>query len=183
MSTSFNTPYATMSFPHLFQKRARAEGSEPKFTAAFIFNKAAQQSPAYKALVDGCIAAAKDKFGDNVALKTVAMPFRDAGEKASRFEGYNAGDIYVNTWSDNKPGIVDARRQDILLPEEVWAGQLVRANLTPFAWTNSGKRGVSLGLNHVQIVKADTKRLDGRASANSVFDDGVVAEPAGADMF
>jgi hypothetical protein len=175
---SFNTPYATLSFPHLFTKRARAEGANPVFTASFIFGTASQKSPAYKALVDGCIAAAKDKFGANVNLKTVAMPFRDAGDKADKFAGYSAGDMYVNAWSDNKPGIVDARRQDVLLPEEVWAGQLVRANLTPFAWTNSGKKGVSLGLNHIQIIRTDTPRIDGRASASAVFDDGEVAEPA-----
>jgi hypothetical protein len=62
-----------------------------------------------------------------------------------------------------------------LLPEELWAGQLVRANVTPFAWINSGKKGVSFGLNHIQIIRTDTPRIDGRASAASVFDDGEVA--------
>ena len=174
MANAFNTPYATLSFPHLFEKRARAEGANPVYTAAFIFNPAAQQTPAYKALVDACVAAAKAKFGDSVKMNTVAMPFRNAGEKD--FAGYVDGDIYVNTWSDNKPGIVDAARNDVLLKEEVWAGQLVRANVTPFAWTNSGKKGVSIGLNHIQIIKTDTPRIDGRASAAKSFDDGLVSE-------
>ena len=64
------------------------------------------------------------------------------------------------------------------MPEQVWAGQLVRANVTPFAWLNSGKRGVSLGLNHIQIIRTDTPRIDGRAPANAVFDDGEVSEDA-----
>ena len=175
---NLNTPYATLSFPHVFEKRPRAEGGEPVYSASFLFTPAQQKSPGYKAMVDACVAAATEKFGASVKINTVAMPFRDAGEKADKLAGYNQGDMYINTWSNNKPGIVDAARQDILLPEQVWAGQLVRANVTPFAWLNSGKRGVSLGLNHIQIIRTDTPRIDGRAPANAVFDDGEVSEDA-----
>jgi hypothetical protein len=90
------------------------------------------------------------------------MPFR-----------YYPGDVFIQPWSKNKPGIVDADREDILLPEEVWSGQLVRANIVPFAWTHTGKRGVSFGLNHVQVIESEGRqRLDGRPSASSAFDDG-----------
>jgi hypothetical protein len=58
----------------------------------------------------------------------------------------------------------------------------VRLNITPYAWVNSGKKGVSFALNHVQIVKSDMPRIDGRASASSAFDDGEVDEAA-ADLF
>jgi hypothetical protein len=174
-----NTPYATLSFPHLFEKRARAEGGNPVFSCALIFNPAAQKTPAYKAMVDACVAVAKAKFGANVNISQVQMPFRDAGEKSDKYAGYNKGDMYITPWSDNKPGIVDVQRNDILLPEEVWAGQLVRGNVNPFAWTNSGRKGVSFGLNHLQIIKTDTPRIDGRASASSSFDDGLVEEEAG----
>jgi hypothetical protein len=47
----------------------------------------------------------------------------------------------------------------------------------PFAWTHTGKKGVSFGLNHVQIIESEGRqRLDGRPSAGSAFDDGEVAE-------
>ena len=70
-----------------------------------------------------------------------------------------------------KPGIVDARQQDVLLPEQVYAGQLVRAQITPFAWENSGKTGVSFGLNHIQIVKHDAPRIDGKLPPKQAFPD------------
>jgi|SRR6187399_2044144 len=178
---NINTPYATLSFPHVFEKRPRAEGGEPVYSASFLFTPAQQKTPAYKALVDACVAAAMEKFGANTKMNTVLMPFKDAGEKSDKLAGYNAGDMFINTWSNNKPGIVDTARQDVLLPEQVWAGQLVRANVTPFAWINSGKKGVSLGLNHIQIIRTDTPRIDGRAPAGVVFDDGEVKEEA--DMF
>ena len=76
---------------------------------------------------------------------------------------------------------MDASREDILLPEEVWAGQMVRANVTPKFWNNHGKRGVSFYLNHIQVIKTDTPRIDGKASAAKAFDDNLVE--AAEDLF
>src|SRR6187402_300530 len=98
---AINTPYATLSFPHVFEKRPRAEGGEPVYSASFIFPPASQKSPAYKAMVEACVAAAKDKFGSDVKMNTVQMPFRNAGDK-SDLAGYVEGDTYINTWSNNK---------------------------------------------------------------------------------
>jgi|SRR6187455_2889355 len=178
-----NTPYGTLAFPHLFQAKERSEGDgKPVFSATVIFSPAQQKMPAFKAMQDACIEAAKKEFGEKIALKDVRMPFRDAGEKADKYNGFEAGDIFINPWTKQKPEIVNAQRQNVLLPEEVWAGQLVRLNITPYAWVNSGKKGVSFALNHVQIVKSDMPRIDGRASASSAFDDGEVDEAA-ADLF
>lgn len=172
---TINTPYATLSFVNAFTPRPRAEGGEPVYSCSLLFDPEQQKSPQYKALKEACSAAARKEWGDNINLKTIQMPFRDAGEKA--YAGYNKGDFYVSPWSKNKPGVVDANRQDVLLPEEVWSGQLVRANVTPFAWAHSGKKGVSFGLNHLQIIQSkDRQRLDGRPSASSAFDDGEVDE-------
>lgn len=176
--SAINTPYATLSFANIFTPRPRGEGGAPVYSCSLIFDPTQQKSPAYKALQQSCIDAAKKEWGDNVILKQVKMPFNDAGEKA--YEGYNTGDTYISPWSKNKPGIVDAQRQDILLPDEVWSGQLVRANVVPFAWSHTGKRGVSFGLNHIQVIQSEgRKRLDGRPSAGSAFDDGEVKETAG----
>jgi len=175
---SINTPYATLSFPQLFQPKPRAEGGEAVYSTALLFSPAQQQSPAYKAMQDACVKVAREEWGEKLNLREVRMPFRDAGEKAGKYAGYEVGHMFINPWTKSKPGIVNAQRQDVLLPEEVWAGQLVRANITPYAWMNSGKKGVSFALNHVQIIKTDTPRIDGRASASSAFDDGEVDDGA-----
>lgn len=179
---ALNSPYGTLSFPQLFQPRPRSEGGEAVFSASVIFAPAQQQSPAFKAMQDACIVAARAKFGDKVPMRDVHLPFRDAGEKVGKYQGYEEGHVFINPWTKSKPGIVDAQRQEVLLPEQVWAGQLVRVNVTPYAWINSGKKGVSFALNHLQIIKTDTPRIDGRASASSAFDDGEVDESAG-DLF
>jgi len=173
--TALNTPYATLSFVHVFTPRPRAEGSEKVYSCSLIIDKEQQKSEAFKALKAAVAAAARKEWGDNVNLKTLVSPFRDAGEKA--YTGYNPGDVYISPWSKNKPGVVDARLQAIELPEQVWSGQLVRANVVPFAWQHTGRRGVSFGLNHLQIVKSEGRmRLDGRPSAGSAFDDGVLKD-------
>ena len=70
-----------------------------------------------------------------------------------------------------RPGIVDKNRNEILTKAEVWAGQLARAFVRPFAYDTSGNKGVSLMLENVQIVKADMPRIDGRKSAAESFTD------------
>ena len=172
---SLNTPYAILSFPHLFQPKARADGGDPVYSAVAIFSPAQQQNPAYKAMQDACIATAKAEWGEKINLKDLKMPFRDAGEKAGQWAGFEVGHMFI-AWTKTKPGIVNAQRQEVLLPEEVWGGQTVRLNLSPYAWINSGRKGVSFALNHVQIVRTDTPRLDGRGSPATVFDDGGVDE-------
>jgi hypothetical protein len=170
---AINTPYATLSFANIFTPRPRAEGGDPVYSCSLIFDQKAQKSPAYKALHDACVAAAMKEWGDKTSIKSLVMPFRDAGEKS--YDGYHAGHTYISPWSKNKPGVVDKDREDILLPEEVWSGQLVRANVVPFAWAHTGRKGVSLGLNHLQIIESKGRqRLDGRPSATSAFDDGEV---------
>ena len=172
---AINTPYATLSFANLFTPRPRAENSDPVYSCVLIFDPTQQKSPAYKAMQDACTAAAYKEWGERVDFKQVKMPFRDASEKS--YEGYHPGDIFISAWSKNKPGVVDKDREDILLPEEVWAGQLVRANVMPFAWTYMNKKGVSFGLNHLQIIESTGRqRLDGRPSAGSAFDDGEVKD-------
>jgi hypothetical protein len=180
---SLNTPYATISFPHLFQPRPRAEGGEAVFSASLIFSPEQQKSPAFKALKQAAIDVAYKEWGDKLQLKTVKMPFRDGAEKAGQWAGYNDGDIFISPWTKSKPGVVDVQREDIHTPEEVWAGQLVRANVTPFAWVNSGKKGVSFALNHIQVIKTDTARIDGRGNARDAFDDGEVDEEDGGSPF
>lgn len=180
MAASLNSSYGILSFPNLFQARSRAENSDPVYSAVLIISPEFQKSPAFKAMKNACLEVAKAEWGERLKLADVRMPFRDGAEKSGQWAGYNDGDIFISPWSKTKPGIVDSNRQEVLLPEQVWAGQKVRMNITPFAWTNSGKKGVSFGLNHVQIVSSDMPRIDGRGKASDVFDDGEVEEDADA---
>ena len=166
MANNIVTPEATLSFPVFKSPKPRSEGSKPVFSCALLFDKEAQASAPYKAMQQACIKAAKDKFGADVKLSTIQFPFKDAGEKD--YAGYEDGVMYINPWSEQKPGMVDVKNNDILDYDQAYAGCRVRASIAPFAWSNSGKKGVSFGLNHIQIVK-DGPRIDGRISAGKAF--------------
>lgn len=170
---SLKTPVGLLSFPALFKPRAPAPGAEPRYSLNLVFDPEAQKTPEFLALkravmdvIEGELGATKAK--DKATLASLRLPFRDAGEKA--YAGYLSGHIYISAWSKDKPGLVNARVQEILLPEEVWPGQLARCTVRPFWFSTSGNRGVSFGLNNVQIVRSDMPRLDGRKKATDDFD-------------
>lgn len=168
------TPIGILSFPVLFTPRPRAQGGEPVFAINLLFDKTAQADKAFGDLrraIAECIDEkwGKGKAADRDFVKGLRLPFRRTQEK--QYKGYDIdGGIYIAPWSNNRPGIVDARLRDITVPGDVWPGQLARATVNPFAYATSGNRGVSLGLNNVQICKTDGERLDGRRSANEDFD-------------
>lgn len=181
---SIITPTGVLSFPKLFKPEPRSKGGEPVFSTSLIFDADAQKDARWKALKQEVRDAIADKWGDVKAndhafLKRLAMPWRDAAEK--QYEGYGAGKLFISPWSKFKPGLIDCNKVDILVPTDVWAGQLARAFVTPFAWENLGKMGVSLQLEHVQIVRADMARIDGRTSAASAFDDDLGPDTDGGD--
>ena len=114
----------------------------------------------------------EEKFGQKAKemVKQVRLPFRDAGEK--EYTGFTPGSIYINPWSKEKRQVVDRENQLVIVPGDVWSGQLVRAAVRPFYYDTNGNKGVSFGLDALQIIEADKPRLDGRADARTIFDDG-----------
>ena len=70
-------------------------------------------------------------------MKGATFPFRDAGEKSDKYQGYEEGVIYINPWSKQKPGIVNSRLQDVLLPTRSmpgnWCGRSSRRSRGPIA--------------------------------------------------
>lgn len=162
------SPYATLSFPHLFQPQA-FEGQEAKFKCSLIFDETAQQTKEWKAMQKAVADLMAEKF-PKLKASQLRLPFRDAGEKADQYDGYDEGKIFLNVTSKKKPGIVDARNQDVLVPDDVFPGQLVRAQLQPYAYDQAGNKGISFGLINLQIVKKDAPRIDGRVAASKAFD-------------
>jgi hypothetical protein len=175
MAPSIRTPIGVLSFPNLFSPRPRAPGGEPVYQCSILFDQNAQKDPAYEALKRAVREEIDDKCGagksrDAQFMTGVRSPFRPTSEKA--YQGYDmVNGIFISPWTKSKPGLVDAVRNEILVVEDIWAGQLVRATVSPFWYNTSGNRGVSFALNNVQVCRTDGPRLDGRRSATQDFDD------------
>lgn len=170
MSSKFCvTPNGTLAFPTFFAPRATQEGNEPRYSGVLIFDAKAQASKLYQELQDAVLEAAQEKFGKKMPAN-LRMPFRK-GEEKPDYQGFDPGTVFIQAWSKNKPGLIDAAKQEIFDKDEIWAGQLARFYVRPFGYENSGNKGVSMLLEHVQIVKQDRPRIDGRKAATEVFGD------------
>lgn len=172
--SNVRTPVGILSFPNLFSPRPRAPGSEPVYQCSLLFDMNAQKDPAYAALRKAVAECIDETWGpgksqDRAFLAGLRLPFRDCSEK--QYKGYDIPNgKYIAPWTKNKPGVIDAHRNEITTPEDVWAGQGVRANVSVFSYTTPNK-GVSFGLNHIQICRTDGERIDGRGPAKDAFDD------------
>jgi hypothetical protein len=175
MAASVRTPIGVLSFPVLFSPRPRAVGGEPVYQCSLLFDKNAQRDPAFELLRKAVRECIDDKWGDGKSkdaqfVATLHNPFRKTAEKA--YKGYDIdGGIFISPWTKSKPGIIDARRNEISTPEDVWPGQMARCSVAPFAFHNSGNKGVSFALNNIQICRTDGERLDGRRAARDEFDE------------
>ncbi len=165
------TPKAVLSFPNLFTPKPRTPNGDPVYSCSLLFDKEAQSSSKFKELKMACRDVFVEKFGEK-ALKGLESPFNDAGEKD--YQGYEEGWVYINPWSNDQPGVYDRDREDVTSSKDVYAGQIVRAYVTPFAWDYAGRKGVSFGLNGVQIIVANAPRIDGRSDPKKAFNDGEV---------
>jgi hypothetical protein len=172
MANSLITPTGVLCFPTLFTARAAVPGQEPRFNGILLFDEAAQKTAEFKALQNEIMVAATEKFGAKLP-SNLRMPIRNASEK-SEYAGFEDGKVFIAPWSKQKPGLVDNNNNEIHVADDVWAGQLARMYIRPFGYDTSGNKGVGLMLEHVQIVKKNMPRIDGRKSATAVF--GAVAD-------
>jgi hypothetical protein len=171
---AIRTPIGILSYPHLFVPKPPAEGAEPRFSLVLVFPEETVRSPEFQALKKAAAAAVKERWGDK-APANLRNPFRKCSEKeGSPFDDHPNG-IFISAWTKVAPGIVGPRLEELIDPADVFAGQLARCTVRPFAYEAAGNKGVSFGLNNIQIVKPDMDRLDGRKPARNDFD--AVDEP------
>lgn len=172
MTASPNTPIGVLSFPHLFVPRAPTPGADERYSLVLIFDENAQNTPEYKAMKKAVMAEAEAKWGvkarDMIAKGQLRLPFRDASEK-SQYPGYEDGKVFISAWSKQKPDVIDGRLSDVV-PSDVFPGCLGRITYSVFAYDNSGNKGVSIGLNNVQVTNFTTPRLDGKKKGKDDFD-------------
>ena len=182
MSKSVITPIGILCFAEqLWKPKPPAEGKDPRYSAMLLFDDFAVKSTAYQELRSLIVEAATEKFGaakanDPAFMRSIRLPLRPAADK--NYAGFDKGEIFISPWSDRRPGIVDLQGNEFKAVEaEVWSGQLARATVRAFGYDNSGNRGVALGLEHVQIVKTDMPRIDGRVSPDKAFENKAI-DPA-----
>jgi hypothetical protein len=158
-----------LNFPKLFRAvQINGEG-EPKFSTQILIPKT---DKATIAALRASEQAAVEEGNEGV--------FKGKGVTAESV--ITAGHLYmsVSAREDFRPQVVDAGLNEITDQSQVYSGVYARVSLRSFPYTyGTKKRGVSFGLNNVQIIGGGD-RLGGGTTASQDFEP--IEEEAGADL-
>lgn len=179
MSDNLVTPNFRAAFISVFKatsmKNADGTTNKPKFSIRAAFPPTADLSPLKKEAQS----VAVEKWGDKIP-KTLRNPFRRNDELENPVVGIGEDWIIMSFSAneDRRPGIVDAKLQDIIDDSDVYSGAWYRAQVRAFAYDQAGNKGVSFGLQNVQKLRDDDPLGNGRIPASKAFEP--VDVPAGA---
>ena len=166
-----------LSYCHLFQPEAVADGGEKKYSVSIIIPKSNTKLVAeIRAAIEAAATeGVSTKFGGRrpASLKT---PLRDGDLERADDESY-ADAWFINASSKTKPGVVkvmnvqgEKKLVEVNDEDEVYSGCYGYVSVNFFAFNNAGNKGVAAGLNNVLKTK-DGAFLGGRSSAQSDFGD------------
>ena len=160
------TPVFRVSFPDIVERSDMSN----KYRIQMLFEKGADISELVAAAK-----AARVKKWPKGPPKGFMNPFHkvDDMDADERYDGYEDGMVVLAAASSYRPGVVDKSRNPIDLEEMdtfLYGGMYARAALGAFAYDTKGQKGVSFGLNAIQIVK-DGEPLGIRVGAEEAFAD------------
>ena len=174
--TKINIGEVRLSYVHIFQPEAVADGGDKKYSVSMIIPKSNRKLVAdIKESIEAAAQAGLAKFGGKrpANLKT---PLRDGDLERPDDDAYENA-YFINASSKTKPGIVkvmkvsgEKRLVEVSNEEEVYSGCYGYVSVNFFAFNNAGNRGIAAGLNNV-LKTRDGDFLGGRVSAQTDFGD------------
>lgn len=184
MSTKVVTGKVRLSYVNIFEAKAPQGGGDPKYSVTLLIPKS---DKATLDKIKEAIQEARDNFCKrNGANALPAKPnhtlhdgdgVRDSGDPY----GEECKGCYVITVSSKqRPVVVDAFRNEITDPGEVYSGCYGRAAINFYGYSQSGKKGISAGLLSIQKLH-DGEPFGMTGSAND-FDDGYTDGDDGDDF-
>ncbi len=161
------TPEFRVSYPSVFEPKIFAGQKDAKYQVTMCFDKATDLSPLKK--VVGRVKT--DRWGpDQAKWPKMRHPlFRDGDKEKADVAGYT-NTIFVVTKSKSRPGLIDHRRQEILSPNDFYAGCYARAEVMAYAYDNEFGKGVGFSLFNLQKLR-EGEKLSGKKDASDVFDE------------
>ena len=162
-----------ISYPALFEAKPNPSGAM-KFSCSLLIDKTDTEGiAALEAAIDKAIAKGKETKWDGKTPKFRYQPLRDGDEELESGDKADAiykGKMFLNCSSDDAPGVVGPDAKPLMNQNELYAGCIVRADINPFPYKNSGNCGIGWGLNNVMLID-DGPRLDGKQNAEDAFGD------------
>ena len=176
MSTKVVTGKVRFSFCNIFEAKEPQGGGDPKYSVTLLIPKS---DTVTLGKIKEAMAEARENFcARNGANALPVKPnhtlhdgdgMRDNGEP---FGPECKGCYTITVSSKQKPIVVDAFRNEITDPGEVYSGCYANVKIGLFAYSASGNKGIGAGLEVIQKVR-DGERLSGGNSTDGfeVLDD------------
>jgi len=170
------TGVVRLSYVNLFEPRKfKDTDKEPKYSVTILIPKDTPDGQKTIANIKAAIQKAAEKgaqkhFGGRVptnvnhTLKDGDTETDDLGDLKCIKNPELKGQMYMRLSSKFAPKVLDAQRQEIINPTEIYSGAWGKVSLTCFAYSGDGKRGVSALLNNVMMTSDGeplTSRLTG----------------------
>ena len=97
-------------------------------------------------------------------LASFKTPLRDGDTErdTGKYPEYK-GHYFINANTYNRPGVVDAQKNDIIDKSELYSGCYGRVSIIPAAYNVDGNKGIKFYLNNVQKL-SDGEPLGGSVS-------------------
>ena len=164
-------PNTRWSYANVWEPKS-IQGSAPKYSISLLIPKSDTTTvekikAAIKAAYQEGASKLKGTGKSLPALETIKNPMRDGDLERPDDEAYK-GHWFINANAKNKPGIVDANREEIIDHSEVYSGVYGRASINFYAFNVQGNRGIACGLNNLQKIR-DGEPLGGQLSAADDF--------------
>jgi hypothetical protein len=155
------------SYCNVWKPRKANDDGKEKYSVSIIIDKSDKKT---KKKIDRAIQAAIDA-GEAIlkGKKNIKKPLRD-GDTDREGDGAYEGTYFLNANSDNQPGILDSKKEEILDQKDFYSGCYGFVSVNFFAYNRKGNAGVGVGLNHLMKSK-DGEPLNGRGSAEDDFAD------------
>ena len=178
MATKITTGKVRFSFCNLFTAQVPTGGGDPKYSVTLLIPKT---DTATKAKIDQAMQEAAELFRQKNGTASIPAKFnhtlhdgdglRDSGEA---YGPECKGHWVITVSSKRPPVIVDAEKQEIVDPNEVYSGCYGRACINFYGYNSNGKKGVSAGLLSVQKL-ADGEPFGLVGSADDFDDDDLLS--------
>lgn len=183
MSTKVVTGKVRFSFCNVFKAKEPQGGGDPKYSVTLLIPKS--DTVTLSKIKEAMSEARKNFCSRNGITALPAKPnhtmhdgdgMRDNGEP---FGPECKGCYVIAVSSKQKPIVVDAFRNEITDPGEVYSGCYGRAAINFYVYNRNGKKGISAGL--LSIQKLHDGEPFGTVGSADDFNDGYRDAEAGED--
>lgn len=181
--TQITTGRVRFSYCHIFEPRT-LEGSDPKYSVTLLIKKTDDFTvKKLKAAIAAAQAAYTERNpGKKAPTKNTLHDGDGVRESGEEFGPECKGCWVITASTKTKPIIVDADKNQITDPAEIYSGCYGRAIINAFAYDTHGNRGITFALNGIMKLSDGDPLGGNRASADDFDDDWQDAENAPFDF-